>query len=197
MNRRAFLKTATAGTAFFVAPSAWSADSGQPSSQDENLPGDLQHRIEQHRKRDAVVAVRGPDGQPVANASVKIEQTRHDFLFGCNFFGFGRFYTVLFAHPAVQAITWWDFSDHGAWQGAAAGLLRKDMSPKPVYERLEGLIKGEWWTKTAGRTNARGEYAARVFHGSHRVQVELPDGRTVSRETLWNRGAETRLVITV
>ena len=50
-----------------------------------------------------------------------------------------KFYTALFAHPAVQAITWWDFSDLGAWQGAPAGWLRRDMSPKPVYERLMAL----------------------------------------------------------
>ncbi|MCX6004186.1 MAG: endo-1,4-beta-xylanase, partial [Chloroflexi bacterium] len=29
-----------------------------------------------------------------------------------------KFYTLLFSHPSVQAITWWDFSDLGAWQGA-------------------------------------------------------------------------------
>src|SRR5207245_10505307 len=57
-----------------------------------------------------------------------------------------RFYTTLFSHPAVSAITWWDFSDLGAWQRAPAGWLRKDMSPKPVYERLLSLIKGAWWT---------------------------------------------------
>ena len=29
-----------------------------------------------------------------------------------------RFYTMLFSHPAVQAITWWDFTDRQAWKGA-------------------------------------------------------------------------------
>ena len=33
-----------------------------------------------------------------------------------------RFYTMLFSHPAVAAITWWDFSDLHAWKGAPAGL---------------------------------------------------------------------------
>jgi endo-1,4-beta-xylanase len=60
-------------------------------------------------------------------------------------------YALLFAHPAVHALTWWDFSDRGAWQGAAAGLVRQDMSPKPAYERLRELIKGEWWTRAEGR----------------------------------------------
>jgi GH35 family endo-1,4-beta-xylanase len=58
-----------------------------------------------------------------------------------------EFYSVLFSHPAVEAITWWDFTDQGAWQRAPAGLVRSDMSPKPAYERLHGLIKGKWWTK--------------------------------------------------
>ncbi|HUS46546.1 MAG TPA: endo-1,4-beta-xylanase, partial [Phycisphaerae bacterium] len=55
-------------------------------------------------------------------------------------------YTVLFSHPAVEAITWWDFTDLNAWQGAPAGLIRKDMSPKPTYEELRKLVKGKWWT---------------------------------------------------
>ncbi|MCD6507549.1 hypothetical protein J7M22_13115 [Candidatus Poribacteria bacterium] len=50
---------------------------------------------------------------------------------------------MLFSHPSVEAITWWDFSDRGAWQGTAAGFLRKDMSPKPAYERLTELVKGK------------------------------------------------------
>ena len=54
-----------------------------------------------------------------------------------------RFYTVLFSHPAVEAITWWDAGDQGAWQGAPAGLLRADMSPKPAYDVLLGLVKGK------------------------------------------------------
>ena len=37
-----------------------------------------------------------------------------------------RFYTLLFSHPAVEAITWWDFSDQRAWMGAPAGLLPAD-----------------------------------------------------------------------
>lgn len=36
-----------------------------------------------HRRGDAVVTVLGADGQPLANTEVVVEQTRHDFGFGC------------------------------------------------------------------------------------------------------------------
>jgi endo-1,4-beta-xylanase len=55
-----------------------------------------------------------------------------------------RHYRTLFAHPSVAAITWWDPAD-GAWLNAPAGLLRQDGSPKPAFDALRGLVKGEWW----------------------------------------------------
>lgn len=106
-----------------------------------------------------------------------------------------KFYTTLFAHPATQALTWWDFADAGAWQGAAAGFLRKDMSAKPVYDRLHALIKGEWWTKTEGRTNASGEFSTRAFFGTHRLSAQLPDGRALTRDVDWSRENANRFVL--
>ena len=103
-----------------------------------------------------------------------------------------KFYRALFAHPAVQAITWWDFSDLGAWQGAASGWLRRDMSPKPVYERLMSLVKGAWWTKTEGQTNSHGELKLRAFFGEYRLEAELPDGRRVAKDVYWKRGEKNR-----
>ncbi len=89
-----------------------------------------------------------------------------------------RFYSLLFSHPSVEAITWWDFSDLNAWQAAPAGFLRKDMSPKPAYERLMGLIKGKWWTHASGATDARGVYTVTAFQGTHEVTVSDGRGRT-------------------
>ena len=88
-----------------------------------------------------------------------------------------QIYTILFSHPAVQAITWWDFSDDGAWQGAPAGLLRKDLSPKPAYETLHRLIKHEWWTKVDATTDVHGKVAFRGFHGDYRALVRSADGK--------------------
>jgi endo-1,4-beta-xylanase len=99
-----------------------------------------------------------------------------------------KFYTALFAHPSVQAVTWWDFSDYGAWRKAPSGLLRADMSPKPVYDKLMSLIKGEWWTKTEGHTNWLGHFATRAFYGTHRITAKLPNGMELSNEVHWERG---------
>ncbi|MBI2925706.1 MAG: endo-1,4-beta-xylanase [Verrucomicrobia bacterium] len=108
-----------------------------------------------------------------------------------------KFYTALFAHPAMQALTWWDFADDGGWQGAAAGWLRKDMSPKPVYDRLASLIKGEWWTKVEGRTDAKGERAARAFFGTQRITAKLPNGHSVAKEVHWERGKANKFELSV
>ncbi|MFA0746979.1 endo-1,4-beta-xylanase [Fervidibacter sp.] len=106
-----------------------------------------------------------------------------------------RFYTLLFSHPAVQAITWWDFSDDGAWMGAPAGWLRKDMSPKPVYERMLGLIKGEWWTKASGRTDSKGEWRTRAFYGDYELTIRTPDGRVSKQKLSVRRGADNSFKI--
>jgi GH35 family endo-1,4-beta-xylanase len=97
-----------------------------------------------------------------------------------------RYYTLLFSHPAVQAITWWDLSDLGGWRGAASGLLRKDLSPKPAYDRLHRLIKNQWWTKVSGPTDKAGVFRWRGFHGFYRILVELPNGSQLTRSLEWN-----------
>ena len=87
-----------------------------------------------------------------------------------------EFYRVLFSHPAVEAITWWDFSDQDAWKRAPAGFLRKDMTPKPIYEELKKMIKRKWWTKTTARSDGEGTVAFRGFYGDYKLTVEV-DGK--------------------
>lgn len=83
-----------------------------------------------------------------------------------------EFYTVLFSHPAVEAITWWDFTDLNCWLGAPAGLVRKDMSPKPAYQRLVKLVKGRWWTgEQKLTTDAAGRAAFRGYLGDYAVEA--------------------------
>jgi GH35 family endo-1,4-beta-xylanase len=104
-----------------------------------------------------------------------------------------RFYELLFSHPQVEAITWWDFGDHRAWMNAPAGLIRADMSPKPAYTRLHELIRNAWWTREHGVTTADGRYETRVFRGTHRIRATLPDGRTLETQVAipWDRETGT------
>lgn len=84
-----------------------------------------------------------------------------------------KLYTLLFSHPAVAAITWWDFMD-GGWQGAPAGLVRADLTPKPAYQRLLALVKGKWWTTATAKTDRAGRCRLRGFLGDYQVSVTTP-----------------------
>jgi GH35 family endo-1,4-beta-xylanase len=89
-----------------------------------------------------------------------------------------RHYRSLVAHPAVQSINYWGLTDQGAWLGAPAGLVRADGSPKPAYDALTALIKGEWWLgPTAMKTDGAGQVTVRGFFGDYRVSA---DGRTAA-----------------
>jgi hypothetical protein len=77
-------------------------------------------------------------------------------------------YEILFAHPAVKAITTWSGID-GRWLNAPAGLLRKDNSEKPAFHALKDKSKGEWWTREEFRTDANGEFFLEGFRGTYEV----------------------------
>lgn len=93
-------------------------------------------------------------------------------------------YRTLLAHPQVASITYWGITDRGAWLGAPAGLVRPDGSPKPAYDALRSLVRGEWWlapttlhTDDAGRvevTGWAGEYA--LTDGASTATFALPAG---------------------
>ncbi|MBX7267907.1 endo-1,4-beta-xylanase [Micromonospora sp. Llam7] len=86
-----------------------------------------------------------------------------------------RHYRLLLAHPAVQSINYWGLTDRGAWLGAPAGLVRADGSPKPSYDALGALVKGEWWLPpTVVRTDADGTVTVDGFLGDYTLTV---DGR--------------------
>ena len=108
-----------------------------------------------------------------------------------------RFYTMLFSHPAVEGLTWWDFSDLGAWQSAPAGFLRKDMTPKPAYDELLKLVKGKWWTRASLRTDADGRAGFSGFLGSYQVTVTAGGKRCVVKDLVLAKGAGNNWVVRV
>ncbi len=75
-------------------------------------------------------------------------------------------YSVLFAHPLVEAITTWDFID-GCWLKAPSGFLRADGSEKPAYFALKQLIHGDWETHETLSTDSEGRIAFTGFKGDY------------------------------
>jgi GH35 family endo-1,4-beta-xylanase len=96
-----------------------------------------------------------------------------------------RHYKTLLSQPSVEAMTYWDLTDL-AWLGAPAGLVRRDFSPKPSYDAMHALIKGEWWlppTKMA--TDADGRLRFSGFLGAY----EVSDGDRKAAFQLDRKGA--------
>jgi endo-1,4-beta-xylanase len=109
-----------------------------------------------------------------------------------------RFYTMLFSHPAVEAITWWDFADWHAWKGAPAGFLRKDMTPKPMYDELLRRIKGTWLTKAKlGPSGADGTASFRGFLGDYKVVVTVNGKKAVETQMTLKKGEVNRWEVKV
>ena len=83
-------------------------------------------------------------------------------------------YRSLFAHPAIESITYWGFTDAGSWLGAPVGFMRADGSMKPSYYTLEKLIHDEWWVpKTAIRTDEHGNLRLSACAGSYLVSSSV------------------------
>jgi len=86
-----------------------------------------------------------------------------------------RHYRTVVAHPAVESLTYWGLTDEGSWLGAPSGVVRLDGTPKPAYDALRELIRGEWWLAPTGMvTDADARVTVEGFGGEYRVTA--PDG---------------------
>lgn len=88
-------------------------------------------------------------------------------------------YTILFSHPAVEAVTWWDIVD-GNWLRAPSGLLTAELAPKKAYYALKDLVTKEWWTQTNGLTDKAGEFKTSAFYGEYEINITVGD-KSISR----------------
>lgn len=108
-----------------------------------------------------------------------------------------QLYTVLFSHPAVEAITWWDFSDYGSWQGAPAGMVRKDMTPKPLYEWLVDAFRQRWWTDETRTADETGWAHLAGFFGEYEVTTRADNGRDLRGTFRFARRGEREITVTM
>ncbi|MHB8902545.1 MAG: endo-1,4-beta-xylanase [Thermoguttaceae bacterium] len=106
-----------------------------------------------------------------------------------------KFYRVCFAHTAVRAITWWDLGDQGSFI-PGGGMLREDLSPKPVYEQLKRLIHEEWKTSESGATDGEGRFGFRGFLGTYKVVVAIA-GKTIEKQFHLEKGKANEMTVSV
>lgn len=79
-------------------------------------------------------------------------------------------YSILFAHPLVEAITTWDFND-GCWLGAPSGFVHQDNSEKPSYAALHKLIHDTWETHTTLITDENGDLRFTGYRGGYTLKA--------------------------
>jgi GH35 family endo-1,4-beta-xylanase len=102
-----------------------------------------------------------------------------------------QMYRLAFGHPAVQSINYWGFSDRGIWRDEG-GWIDKDYRPKPLYDRLKGLIREEWMTRNLSlKTDDSGVVRFRGFYGAYRVSVRSADGTEQSVHLRLSREQES------
>ena len=111
------------------------------------------------------------------------------------------FYTLVFSEPAVEALSWFDFTDH-RWLGAPGGVIDDDMNPKPVYHALHDLIHRQWHTDADLLTASDGQADTSLFFGDYSVNIVF-GGKTVTcsltlpRPHFYSGGDPETVILTV
>ena len=108
------------------------------------------------------------------------------------------FYTLVFSHPATEAMSWFDFVDH-RWLKAPAGLVTDDLEIKPVYRALMELIHKDWHSDAEIRTGTDGTAGSRLFFGEYALEVEAEGRRTeqvfrLVRPSFYEGGGEDEMI---
>ena len=117
---------------------------------DPSVSRRIEDGIRTNRMDEAVLKFAGADGQPVSNATTRIEQTRHTFLFGANIFMLGCYptareneaYAQAFAglfNAATVPFYWRAYEpERGVYRFAAdSPLLRRRPPPEAVLAFCE------------------------------------------------------------
>lgn len=81
------------------------------------------------------------------------------------------YYSICFAHPAVQGILMWGFWERANWIPQSS-LYRRDWTPTPAADAYRELVFTKWWTRWNGRADAEGRCRVRAFYGRHRVTAD-------------------------
>ncbi|MBD3352896.1 MAG: hypothetical protein GF364_15540 [Candidatus Lokiarchaeota archaeon] len=88
-------------------------------------------------------------------------------------------YKMLFSHPAINTITWWDFSDTenwGAWKAdSGAYMMTQNGRLLPVYTTLYDLIHVEWNSTMETSLDENGRLKFSGFYGNYTISIDGGD----------------------
>ncbi len=91
------------------------------------------------------------------------------------------FLTVCFANQHCSSFLLWGFWEGAHWTPTAS-LIRRDWTIKPAGQAWHDLVRGAWWTKLSGTTDAAGRWSGRGYRGRHRITATLPSGQVLSAD---------------
>lgn len=91
-------------------------------------------------------------------------------------------YTVLFSHPALDSIVYWntveghcyDAGPDALWNEnrCRSTLFRRDLTPKPAADMLYHLTHEVWHTEYEGETDENGNLTVHGFYGDYELLCE-------------------------
>lgn len=91
-----------------------------------------------------------------------------------------QLYKIVFSHPAITGITWWNLPDDGILTTKrkagdenmpSAGLIDKNYKEKKAYQALYRLIHNEWITESIAQIN-NGVLEFDGFYGIYNIEFE-------------------------
>ena len=82
-----------------------------------------------------------------------------------------EYYSICFAHPAVEGILMWGFWERANWIPQSS-LYRRDWTPTPAATAYRDLVFNRWWTRWEGKADKKGTCRLPAFYGKHRVTVQ-------------------------
>ena len=97
------------------------------------------------------------------------------------------FYTICFAHPAVQGILMWGFWEGAHWRPKAA-LWKRDWTETTAAKTYKDLVFNKWWTSKTGKADGKGTYRTKAFYGKYTIESQGKKHQVTLQK---NRGIET------
>lgn len=117
-----------------------------------------------------------------------------------------QLYKIFFSHPAMEAVIYWNLVDgYAAFAPIGdmtcgenkyyGGMLRHDMSEKPVFKALKNLIHNEWHTHEIVKTN-EGRAKFRGFYGDYEMKI-IADGKEITKDFKLSKNSNNLIKISL